>query len=505
MSHKIKAQSFLEVSHQFKLGELATEKQHPKTIGLSDLSKNSLELALSAVKEIELDLIDTALFKQKEINQFSLDVQEVLSEGGRVFLCGCGATGRLSLALETIWNKSGAHKGRVLSFMAGGDVALIHSIENFEDHPDYGERQLSDLGFCESDLLIAITEGGETPFVIGAVEAASKVSSKPPYFLYCNTDSILSSAVERSKKVLENPGIKKLNLSTGEMVLTGSTRMQASTILMLVTGQAIFGLNQEWVLKLKHKLESIDLNILKKFIVSESDIYKSNGGVVYLTDAALGISVLTDTTERSPTFSLIPFEENDKDTPDVYSLCYLSLVGEEGAKKAWSALLGRKPRSLEWEDTRALTALDRLYRFDISSTSFSKRSSYCSGEQFKFNISLEDNRLKLSLMEHAEVIDFEEYDLLSIHLILKILLNTHSTLVMGRLGRYESNIMTWVRPSNNKLIDRTIRYILILLKEKGVEKSYEEVCYKLFEEMENAKKDDPLVLKTLESILGSIS
>ena len=29
------------------------------------------------------------------------------------------------------------------------------------------------------------------------------------------------------------------------------------------------------------------------------------------------------------------------------------------------------------------------------------------------------------------------------HLLLKQLLNIHSTLVMGRLGRYKGNLMTW--------------------------------------------------------------
>lgn len=33
---------------------------------------------------------------------------------------------------------------------------------------------------------------------------------------------------------------------------------------------------------------------------------------------------------------------------------------------------------------------------------------------------------------------------------------------MGRLGRYYSNIMTFVKPTNYKLIDRSARYVLIL-------------------------------------------
>ena len=44
---------------------------------------------------------------------------------------------------------------------------------------------------------------------------------------------------ERSRKVLENPTIKKLNLTVGPMALAGSTRMQASTAQMLAAGLAL--------------------------------------------------------------------------------------------------------------------------------------------------------------------------------------------------------------------------------------------------------------------------
>ena len=501
MFHKEKARSFLAVSDEFALGELPTEKSHPKTIDLSNWSKSDLDHALEVIKEIEMNLLNVVLEKENEVSEFTNYVQEALSSGGRVFLCGCGATGRLALALETIWNKKGLQKGRVISFMAGGDVALIHSIERFEDHPEYGERQLKELGFTKSDLLIAITEGGETPFVIGAVNAASKISNISPYFVYCNPDDVLSRAVVRSKEVLQNSKIRKLNLSVGEMALAGSTRMQASTIQMLAIGRALFNFDRDWVLKHKNKLEIIDFNKLKSFIENESEVYHSNGGVIYSTCDLLGISVLTDTTERSPTFSLMPFERNINCVPTSYSLCYLSLFQSGEVKDAWRRMLGREPRSLEWSETKELTGIERVYGFDISSENIERRKSYCLKEQHLFNVNYLGENLNFQFKGLEAVIELSGHDLLSVHLILKVLLNTHSTLVMGRLGRYENNIMTWVRPSNNKLIDRTIRYILILLNDKGISKSYEEVCFKLFEEMEDMKPDDSLVLKTLKGLL----
>jgi N-acetylmuramic acid 6-phosphate etherase len=54
-----------------------------------------------------------------------------------------------------------------------------------------------ELDFKAEDLLIASTEGGETPWVIGATIEASKISKHKPFFLYCNPDEVLF--VERSK------------------------------------------------------------------------------------------------------------------------------------------------------------------------------------------------------------------------------------------------------------------------------------------------------------------
>jgi N-acetylmuramic acid 6-phosphate etherase len=75
------------------------------------------------------------------------------------------------------------------------------------------------------------------------------------------------------------------------------------------------------------------------------------------------------------------------------------------------------------------------------------------------------------------------------HLMVKMLLNAHSTLIMGLMGRYEGNVMTWVRPSNNKLIDRAARYVLQLLKQRGKAASYDEVVLKIFEEIERVNEN----------------
>ena len=109
-------------------------------------------------------------------------------------------------------------------------------------------------------------------------------------------------------------------------------------------------------------------------------------------------------------------------------------------------------------------------------------------------------RLVLDSLQHT--LSFKGGGFLT-HLVLKLLLNTHSTLLMGRLGRYENNIMTWVKPANNKLIDRAIRYVTLLMEKRtGSAPSYATVCRALFTVMEKLPPGEPVVLRTVEHLIA---
>tara|TARA_R110002072_G_scaffold64203_4_gene159600 strand:+ start:43028 stop:44527 length:1500 start_codon:yes stop_codon:yes gene_type:complete len=493
---------FLKISEQFKLGELDTEKPHPLTVGLSDQTKLNLNDAIETFKKVDLHALDVLVNSFGSIEKLQQDIQKTIHDGGRVFLCGCGATGRLSLALETISYQVKKLEGRVISFMAGGDVALIRSIEKFEDYPEYGKRQLLELGFGEKDLLIAITEGGETPFVIGACETASKLSKYSPYFCYCNPDEILLKKVERSKRVIENKKIKKLNLSHGPQALSGSTRLQCSTVLMAAVGTALFEEQNSINSSLSHlkdfyQFQSLDF--LQDFIIKESGIYQKNEYVNYCTETIFGIDLLTDTTERSPTFSLTPFENYDveKDSP---SKSYLMMASQKDSSSAWKSLLYREPRVLEWEETKDRTGRERLLGFDFSRVGAKKRMIKLDAKSHNFTVSKVDHLITFTFDELQSFIDVKGLSLLNQHLIVKMILNMHSTLLMGRIDRYQSNIMVWVKASNNKLIDRAARYIDHLLKEKSIKRSYEEIVEEIFKYKDGLAQDQSIVLKVVKEL-----
>jgi N-acetylmuramic acid 6-phosphate etherase len=504
-----KAEKFLAIASQYKLGSLVTESPHPATGELSYLASNNLPEAISVLKELDRHTLKVLSDKKKEVYYLKERIHGTLKSGNNIFFCGCGATGRLSLTIETLWRQVHSNdnlRDRVFSFMAGGDVALIRSIENFEDFPQYGARQLMEAGFKDGDLLIGTTEGGETPFVIGAVEKAAEISSQKPFFIYCNPDDILCRVVERSDRVIKNPQIEKINLTVGPMAVTGSTRMQSSTILLAAAGIALYYYNDSKDIISKEIdafvafWDSADIQFLKEFIIKESGFYENREYLLYETDNQLGITIITDTTERSPTFSLFPFE-NVNEKEQNLSLCYLYMPHSSDSESAWESLLWRPPRTLEWPDINGIASRKRLLGFDFSSKVLSRREKVKKNiRQHIFRINYNINGINFILEENHHFLAASFTNPLFTHLILKMILNAHSTIIMGRLGRYEGNIMTYVRASNNKLIDRAIRYIDLILKKKNIILSYSELCHILYEMIEKTEVNQSIVLATVTEI-----
>ena len=63
--------------------------------------------------------------------------------------------------------------------------------------------------------------------------------------------------------------------------------------------------------------------------------------------------------------------------------------------------------------------------------------------------------------------------------------------------------MLFVKPSNKKLIDRSIRYVRLLLEDAGIPAfTYEDVCFALFREIEESRVDEPIVLKTFNRLVN---
>jgi N-acetylmuramic acid 6-phosphate etherase len=312
--------------------------------------------------------------------------------------------------------------------------------------------------------------------------------------------------VERSRRVLDNPDIHKICLFVGPMSLSGSTRLQATTVLQLAAGAALLrhAENQSFppldLPAYVSFLRKCDYGFLVPFVETESLAYQNREYLLYET-RNYAITILTDTTERSPTFSLPGFE-NQKEPESPASLSYVTIPDAETAAEAWRRLLLRDPIALDWKVLKGVASEERLFGFDFSESVPGLRAVKLKGAcQHRFEIERRGEWMEFRLGETEQRIHVAGLHPLAEHLLLKMLLNAHSTLVMARLGRIEGNVMTWVRPSNNKLIDRAIRYVQFLLGRDGVDGyEYRDICHQLFLEIEELDSGESVVLKTAAAL-----
>ena len=570
------AEKFLAEADQFKLGRLVTESAHPVTRELSQTAVKSTSDAMKLLFDIDLDVV--AKYREwigtDAPGRIKDVVRDAILGGNKMFFTGCGATGRLSILLDSIWRdfwnrqSSSANpqsairnpqlEDRTHSIMAGGDFALIKSVEGFEDFTQFGAKQIEDMGVSEGDVVFAITEGGETSFVIGTAWQGLKKGANV-YFMYNNPDDILCKDVIRSREVIEEPRIEKINATTGPMAIMGSTRMQATTIelCMMITilemavrdimahlgiGNSLNSATvpQEFMAELEemHAMLSSKgmLHQIADLVEMEEASYARGKKSTYFADR-LGIDVLTDTTERSPTFCTPAFRKFDDHTASE-SWTYLILPYPD-SPSAWRALLKRDPLGLAWTDEEIIDLVgpekaerqiqimkqigtQEILRFRIGTNGLEHRpiksgdaavsivmeegmdgllspggfyrmqlekatdAGASTGLVFmgrsesleKVKAFLDDWRVKPEVV----LLPLSDTNLLLDGVAragIKMLLNALSTCVMVRLGRVLGNCMVALVPSNMKLIDRSTRYIQSLT---GL--GYEEACHELFKSIE---------------------
>ena len=103
--HRGRAIEFLRVAPLYHLGSLPTEQPHPATRDLSRWARSDLPRAIDVLRQVDLRALEALEGRADAIAGLAGAVRATLEAGRRVFLCGCGATGRLSLSLESLWRR----------------------------------------------------------------------------------------------------------------------------------------------------------------------------------------------------------------------------------------------------------------------------------------------------------------------------------------------------------------------------------------------------------------
>ena len=403
---------YVQTKTQFQLHTLLTEQRHPKTWYLGERIQEDTLAGLKMLSSVDDDILakmaDLAAAPEA-LEQAARAVERAILGGKKIYVYGCGATGRLAKQMEStfwrpfwrgvkadgrIWKKAAgrlpagaAIEGSLIGEMTGADRALISSLEGFEDLQLIGRLQLHDRGIAKGDVVLCVTEGGETSSVIGTVLAAldewksgpvfdPAESRKNLYFVYNNPDDLLMP-FDRSRSVLSEPGITKINLTTGPQAITGSTRMQATTIETDVVAAVVETAVERVLAPMLSRGDMEKLGFLGggagRAAVGVAARLREFEGVLAAARAALAelaalteieaaayagghfstyyaekglITVFIDSTERSPTFRLFPLDT----VHEPRRKCWIQVwTNAATPAEAWQAFLGRPFRGLSAE------------------------------------------------------------------------------------------------------------------------------------------------------------
>ena len=392
---------YVQKRTQFQLHTLLTEQRHPKTWNLSERLQKDVVDGLRMLFSVDEDI--TARIKELAADRESLETlaeafEQAVLEKKRIYIYGCGATGRLAKQMEStfwrsFWRKIKADRkiwpqlqprlsptieDDFCGEMTGADRALISSLEGFEDLPLIGRLQLADRGVQRGDVVVCVTEGGETSSVIGTILASLDQwkedghydpgeTRRRLFFIYNNPDDRLLP-FERSRRVIGEPGITRINLTTGPQAIAGSTRMQATTVETFVIGCALEEALERTLARflsskemaragfkedrsIARRLEAFPavLEEVKSHIPAiaalttlESETYGGGRFSTYIAGQAL-ITVFIDNTERSPTFRLFPLDTVKEPQRKCWNQVWTPAAGLEDA---WRSFLGRPFRGL---------------------------------------------------------------------------------------------------------------------------------------------------------------
>lgn len=207
-----------------------TEKRNPATANIDLMDSTEIARTLNNEdKKVALAVEKTL----PEIGQAIEAIAQAFQKGGRLAYFGAGTSGRLGVLDASECRPTfGVDESMVCGYIAGGDRALRHPVENAEDSAELGLNDLRHFNPSPDDVIVGISANGGPRYVLAVLEQAQKLG--------CKTIGI-SSNPEAKLKAFSDIFI---NPVVGEEPVTGSSRMKSGSaqkmiLNMLSTGAMI--------------------------------------------------------------------------------------------------------------------------------------------------------------------------------------------------------------------------------------------------------------------------
>lgn len=150
-------------------------------------------------------------------------IVEKMQRGGRLFYIGSGTGGKLGVLDATECPPTfGTDDNTVLWVISGGKEAVSGWREDTEDDEALAVRDLAKRKFGPSDIVVAISASGNTPYVLSAVHYAHSLGAQT-----------IGLCCQQGAKLIEQTDLC-ITIDVGPEVIMGSTRLKAGTAQKMV-------------------------------------------------------------------------------------------------------------------------------------------------------------------------------------------------------------------------------------------------------------------------------
>ena len=165
----------------------------------------------------------------KSIQEVSDDIEKIikhtincLKNNGRLFYVGAGTSGRLGVMDAAECRPTfGVDKNFVQGIIAGGDIAMLESVEGAEDKTEEVLEIINNRKIGAHDVVIGISCSGTARFVLKFLKESKFKGSTTSLITFNNIDEI-----EYIDEILR--------IDVGSEIITGSTRMKSGTATKMV-------------------------------------------------------------------------------------------------------------------------------------------------------------------------------------------------------------------------------------------------------------------------------
>ena len=199
--------------------EKITEKNNVKSKGIDQKSVFEILEIINNEDKLVAEAVEKSL---DDITCFIEIVIEKIKNGGRLFYLGSGTSGRLGvLDASECPPTFSVESTMVQGIIAGGESALVKSIEGAEDEVDGGKKAILENKINDKDIVLGISASGSTPFVLGGLEKSQQIGAITG-LLSCN----------HVKKI--HYINYYISILVGPEIISGSTRMKAGTATKMV-------------------------------------------------------------------------------------------------------------------------------------------------------------------------------------------------------------------------------------------------------------------------------